>query len=129
MEGDFLGLGPDAGRIFAGRRAEMESAGVLYRALRERYGEGVEIRVLDPRNLLALGALVVREARRHGVPLRSWVGTLLGLSVNMVIVNGRVVARNRWPSPEELLERVERARGDGGHEEREPIRSYNRGSS
>lgn len=95
--------------VFAERRKEMEEVGVLYRAVRDRFGDDVDIRVVDPRNLLSLVPILWQEGRRHGVPFGETLGSLLGLSVNMVIVNGRIVARNDWPDPDELLERIEEA--------------------
>lgn len=102
IEGDFLDFGQE-GRAFAGRRREMEGAGDLYRALRRRYGDDVEVRIVDPRNLLALVPTVLRDARAHGASLAEALAQLLRLSVNSVVVNGRIVARNRWPTPEELF--------------------------
>lgn len=106
VEGDFLGTGTVRERVFSERRACMEDVGVLYRALRDRFGDEVEIRVLDPRNLLSLVPILWREGRRHGVPLVERLTNILRASVNMLIVNGRVVARGAWPSPSELVESV-----------------------
>lgn len=102
IEGDFLDFGEEGGRTFPGRRAEMEDAGVLYRSLKFCYGDRVDIRIVDPRNLLALVPIVLRDARRAGASIPETLGSLLRLSVNTVIVNGRVVARNRWPEAREL---------------------------
>ncbi|MDX1567836.1 MAG: hypothetical protein R3223_08540, partial [Longimicrobiales bacterium] len=88
VEGDFLGTGTVRERVFAERRECMEDVGVLYRALRHRFGEEVEIRILDPRNLLSLIPILWQEGRRHGVPVGETLRSLLRLSVNMVIVNG-----------------------------------------
>lgn len=121
VEGDFLDFGSvEAGdsddappsscerdRVFAERRKEMEEVGVLYRAVRDRFGEDVDIRVVDPRNLLSLIPILWQEGRRHGVPVGETLRSLLRLSVNMVIVNGRIVARNEWPDADELIELVE----------------------
>ncbi len=107
IEGDFLDFGAEPGRAFAGRRAEMESAGVLYRALNARYGDRIDVRIVDPRNLLALVPTLLRDARRHGASIPEALASLLRLSVNCVIVNGRVVARNRWPEPEKVVRALE----------------------
>jgi hypothetical protein len=55
----------------------------------------------------------VGDARRHGATLLETLGSLLRLSVNTVIVNGRVVARNRWPEPAEVFRALAGA-VDGG---------------
>ncbi|MDX1568657.1 MAG: hypothetical protein R3223_12700, partial [Longimicrobiales bacterium] len=65
-----------------------------------------EIRILDPRNLLSLIPILWQEGRRHGVPVGETLRSLLRLSVNMVIVNGGIVARNEWPDIDELLEHL-----------------------
>jgi hypothetical protein len=105
LEGDFLlqrGL-----PAFPERRRRMEEAGVLYRAVRERFGDAVEIRVVDPRNLVSLLPLLVRDFRRYRVGLREAIRVLFGFRVASVLVNGRLVSRGRWPAPEDLLRRLE----------------------
>lgn len=109
IEGDFLDFGEASERPFAGRREEMECAGDLYRAVKARYGDRVDVRIVDPRNLLSLVPTLLADARRHGASLVSALGSLLRLSVNTVVVNGRVVARNRWPEPRELFEVLDAA--------------------
>lgn len=113
IEGDFLDFGEGGERPFAGRRDEMECAGDLYRALKARYGDRVDVRIVDPRNLLGLVPTLLADARRHGASPASAVASLLRLSVNSVVVNGRVVARNRWPEPQELFTVLDDALGAG----------------
>lgn len=103
IEGDFLDFGAENEPAFPGRRDDMECAGDLYRAVKARYGERVHVRIVDPRNLLILVPIVLTDARDHGASLVEAVGSLLRLSVNTVVVNGRVLARNRWPDPVELF--------------------------
>jgi hypothetical protein len=105
LEGDFLA--PAGERCFPERRETMEAMGPLYRELRERHGEEIDLNVVDPRNLVTLFGLLVRDFRDHRPGLRDALGTLFRMSVTCVIVNGRLVARGRWPAPEE----VERAFG------------------
>ena len=76
--------------------------GPLYRDLRSRYGTELEINVVDPRNLIAVIALLVRDARAHRVGIMDALGTLLRLKVNTVVVNGRLLARGRWPEPTDV---------------------------
>ncbi len=106
LEGDFLSLARE--RCFPERRDVMEAMGPLYRGLRVRYGDAVEVHVVDPRNLGTLVALLVRDVRAHRPGLMAALGTIFRLSVTSVIVNGRLVARGRWPS----LEEVSAALGD-----------------
>lgn len=107
IEGDFLDFGGEGERPFAERRTEMECAGDLYRAVKARYGDRVDVRIVDPRNLLSLVPTLLADARRHGASLAEAFWSLLRLSVNTVIVNGRVVARNRWPEPGELFRELD----------------------
>lgn len=108
IEGDFLHFGAEEERPFQERRSAMECAGTLYRALKERYADRVEIQVVDPRNYLSLVPMVLRDAWRHRAPPADALRALLGITVEMVLVNGRIVARNRWPEPAELFEAVDR---------------------
>lgn len=113
IEGDFLvGHGT---RCFPERRAVMEAMGPLYRDLRERFGDAVEVQVVDPRNLLMLLSLLVRDFRAHRVGLAAALRTLLRLPVTGVVVNGRLLARGRWPDADEVTE----ALGDRAGAQRE----------
>lgn len=101
VEGDFLGCGT---RLeFPERRAAMEAMGPLYRALRARFGDTIDLDVVDPRNAFALGLLLLRDFRRHRVGFLDAVRTLARLPVQAVVVNGRIVARGEWPSAEHVI--------------------------
>lgn len=107
LEGDFVRCGAEP--VFAERRAAMEAMGPLYRALRSRYDDGVEINVVDPRNALALTFLLLRDFRHFRVGLREALRTLARIPVQAVVVNGRLVARGAWPSPEEVFGQLDEA--------------------
>ena len=100
LEGDFLVQRGE--RCFPERRAKMEAMGPLYRDLRSRYGSTLDINVVDPRNLMAVIALLVRDARAHHIGIWAALHTLFRLKVNTVVVNGRLLARGRWPEPDEV---------------------------
>lgn len=100
LEGDFLA--PAGERCFPERRAVMEAMGPLYRELRTRYGSALEINVVDPRNGIALLPLLLRDLVAHRVGVREALRTLFRLPVTGVVVNGRIVARGRWPEPSEV---------------------------
>jgi len=100
LKADFLI--PDRERSFPERRAIMEAMGPLYRDLRERYGDAVQVQVLDPRNFLSMLPLLVRDFRAHGVGLAEALRTLCRLPVTGVVVNGRLLASGRWPDADEL---------------------------
>ncbi len=103
IEGDFLDFSDEGERVFSDRRTDMECAGALYRALRERYGSQLQVHIVDPRNLLSLIPRLLRDAWRHGRSPREILRTLFGLGVNAVIVDGRLVSRDEWPQPEALF--------------------------
>ncbi len=94
LEGDLLQWGGE--RCFPERRRHMEGAGKLYREVRERYGDAVEIHIVDPRNLVSLLPVLFREFRRHRVPIREALATLFGFGVNAVVLNGRLVDAPEW---------------------------------
>jgi hypothetical protein len=105
VEGDFLGCA--SGPAFPERRAAMEAMGPLYRALRARYHDTIDIDVVDPRNALALGLLLLRDFRRFRVGFVDALRTLARVPVQAVIVNGRVIARGEWPDPENVIRLLE----------------------
>jgi hypothetical protein len=112
LEGDFLGCGDDA--VFAGRREIMERMGPVYRAIRDRFGDAVELQVVDPRNV-SLIFLLFRDFWVFRVGLRSALATLFGLPKQGIIVNGALVDRTEHPDPERITRVVEeRTRGGSG---------------
>jgi hypothetical protein len=103
LEGDFLQC--DGESFLPERRRVMEQMGPLYRTLRERLGDSAEIEVVDPRNI-GLFFLLLRDFWRFRVGLGAALRTLASIPVQAVVVNGRVVARGRWPEPDEVLRRA-----------------------
>ena len=101
LEGDFL-VQQGGERCFPERRSAMEAMGPLYRDLRTRYGDALEITVVDPRNLISVLALLVRDTRAHGISILSALGTLFRIKLNTVVVNGRLITRGQWPEPAEV---------------------------
>jgi hypothetical protein len=116
LEGDFLGCGDTT--VFAERRAVMERMGPVYRTIRERCGDAVEVQVVDPRNI-ALIPFLVRDFWTFRVGIRSALATLVGLPKQGVIVNGRLVDRTAHPDSERICGIVdEAARGGRVHARR-----------
>lgn len=97
LEGDFLCQHDEP--VFPERRAAMEAMGPLYRAIRSRYSDRVEIEVVDPRSLVSLGILLLRDFWRFEVGLAEAWRTVSRLPVQGVVVNGRLVARGTGPVP------------------------------
>lgn len=104
LEGDFLGCGEDA--VFRERRALMERMGPVYRAVRERFGEEVDLQIIDPRNA-GLMLMLLRDFRAFRVGFRTALGTLFRLPKQGIIVNGRLVDRSEQPDPERIAALVD----------------------
>ncbi|MBM4185114.1 MAG: hypothetical protein FJ207_13010 [Gemmatimonadetes bacterium] len=101
LEGDFLGCAGE--RVFPERRAGMEAMGPLYRALHARYGDTIDLEVIDPRNAIALGLLLLRDFRRFRVGFGEAWRTLTRLPVQALVLDGRLVARGAWPAADEVI--------------------------
>jgi hypothetical protein len=104
LEGDFLAGAEE--RCFAERRSIMEAMGPLYLELREAYGDAIEVNVVDPRNMISILPLLVRDFRFHGVSVRDALRTAVRFPVTGVVLNGRVVARGAWPRFSELKDLI-----------------------
>lgn len=106
LEGDVLGAGGD--RVFAERRAIMEAMGPLYRRLKTRFGDELDLLVVDPRNQISLIPRLARDFWRYGVGWGEALRTLRDLSTSTIVVNGRLFARGGWPSAEAVVVHIER---------------------
>jgi len=127
LQGDLLLQ--DGDHVFARRREIMEEMGPLYRTIRAELGDQVELRVVDPRNFPALLVILLRDARRHRLGWRDLIRTLSGLTVQTVVVNGRIFSRGTWPDPGTFCREValltSASRGTAGQRARRPIRERN----
>ena len=92
---------------YAPVRSVMNRVGELYLALRQEYGDKVQIDVVDPRNQLYLIPTLIRDYRRYRPALGAFLKTLfLGISPLSVIVNGRAMHMGKLPSPNVLVKEV-----------------------
>ncbi len=91
----------------------MDAMAPLYRALRERSGDAIELQVVDPRNLLSMIFLLTRDFWAFRVGLREALRTLGRLPIQGVVVNGRLVARGEWPDPADVLRVMDAETGEG----------------
>lgn len=116
IEGQFLqaAQGSRRERRFPEQRRNVEGAGQLYRALTERYGDEIEVRVVDPRNLVNLVPTLLRDAWRHGAGPAAAIRSLFSISVQSVVVNGRLVARGEWPPVSVVCRALEGASESSG---------------
>ena len=104
--GDFLTR--EGEPAFRERRACMEAMAPLSRALRERFGEAIELQVLDPRNP-ALIFLLLRDFWAFRVGLGEALKTIGRLPIQAVVVNGQLISRGEWPDPLDVVEVLEEA--------------------
>jgi hypothetical protein len=86
----------------------MEAMAPLSRALRERFGDEIELQVLDPRNAFLM-FLLLRDCWSFRVGILEAMKTIGRLPVQAVVVNGRLIARGEWPDPSEVIRMLEEA--------------------
>lgn len=92
---------------FAPQRSDMESMGVVYRALRGCLPADVEMTVVDPRNVVWLVPRLLREGRARGLRGRAlWREVRRGTSTTAVVVDGLAVAWGQLPGCDEVVGRV-----------------------
>jgi len=104
LEGDVV-VCPE-GRVFAERRAVMERMGAVYQAIKSRFGEAVEIDVVDPRNA-GLFFILLGDFRAFRVGFRDALATLFRIPKQAVIVNGRIADLTEFPDPRRIGDVVE----------------------
>ena len=106
LEGDFLAR--EGEPVFRERRACMEAMAPLSRTLRERFGDAIELQVVDPRNPVLL-FLLLRDFWAFRVGLVEALKTIGGLPIQAVVLNGQLLSRGEWPDPLEVVEILEEA--------------------
>ena len=107
VEGHFLVK--DGQPAFGERRACMDAMGPIYRTLKNRFGDAIELQVVDPRNMLTVIFLLLRDFWAFKVGLGEALTTIGRLPVQAVLINGRLVARGEWPDSLKLIEILEDA--------------------
>lgn len=106
IDGDAIRWDVDGGHVFAERRRAMERAGEIYRATRDRFGATMRISVVDPRDALVLGALVLRDQVRNGIGLRDALRTLRRIGPTAIILDGVLLATAPLPSAATVARRI-----------------------
>ena len=85
-------------------RQVMNETGALYRALKERFADQIDLDVVDPRNAPYLIPALVADYRRYSPSLRAFLKTLfLGITPASIIINGVARYKNDLPSVETLI--------------------------
>jgi len=86
----------------------MEAMAPLSRTLRERFGDAIELEVVDPRNTF-LVFLLLRDFWAFRVGFVEALKTIGRLPIQAVVVNGRLISRGEWPDPLEVVQILEEA--------------------
>ena len=86
----------------------MEAMAPLSRTLRERFGDAIELQVVDPRNAFLI-FLLLRDFWAFRVGLVEALKTIGGLPVQAVVVNGKLLSRGEGPDPLEVVQILEEA--------------------
>ena len=85
-------------------RQVMNETGALYRALRERFSDQIDLDVVDPRNAPYLIPTLVTDYLRYRPSLGTFLKTLfLGITPASIIINGVARYKNDLPSAETLV--------------------------
>jgi hypothetical protein len=86
----------------------MEAMAPLSLTLRERFGDAIELQVVDPRNTFLI-FLLLRDFWAFRVGFFEALKTTARIPILAVIVNGRLVSRGEWPDPLEVVQILEDA--------------------
>ncbi|MDQ3732909.1 MAG: hypothetical protein M3400_02740 [Actinomycetota bacterium] len=103
------GLGDELGNEedFAPQRCDMESMGVVYRALRSALSSDVEMTVVDPRNTVWLVPWLLRRGWARGLRGKMLLREVRrGTSTTAVVVDGRTVAWGQLPGTAQVVDLV-----------------------
>ncbi len=103
------GLGDELGNEedFAPQRCDMESMGVVYRALRGALSSDVEMTVVDPRNTVWLVPWLLRRGWARGLRGKMLLREVRrGTSTTAVVVDGRTVAWGQLPGTAQVVDLV-----------------------
>ena len=103
IEGD-AALWGEHGCVFPERREKMDRIGEIYRAVREAFGQEVEITIIDPRNLISFLPLVIRDAVRNRVPVGSALRAISSTSVSTGVFDGELLFSRSIPHPAEVVD-------------------------
>lgn len=95
-------------------RADMERMGAVYRALKEHFGEGVRVQVVDPRNIAWLLPTLVKRGYEQAGAWGAARALSQGFAHRAVILDGEVLFQGAIPEPEEAVAAVAEGLGRRG---------------
>jgi hypothetical protein len=95
------------GQLFAERRKIMMDMGELYRQLKALYGEQVKLEIIDPRNVFAFFAILLREAMRQRIGWKGFYRSFTkGFNTIAVLVNGELLTYGKVPDFDTVSDKV-----------------------
>lgn len=89
--------------IFAERLERFNRLAEINQAVRAAFDHGVEVTVIDPRNIISFIPLVIRDAIRHRVPVIEALRALFATSVMTGVFNGQLLFSGEIPPAAEVL--------------------------
>jgi hypothetical protein len=96
----------DGSCYFDERLDRITRVGAIHRAVQEKFGDQIEVTVLDPRNIVSFLPLVIRDAIRYRVPVTTALRAMIGTSVSTAVFDGQILYRAQPPSPAEVVDRI-----------------------
>jgi hypothetical protein len=94
--------------LFIESRQIMNQMGEIYRHLANKFGDSIELEIIDPRNSISFFALLLREKRVRKISWRSFIHTVLyGQSKQSIIINGQLFSKGVLPSIQDIEARIE----------------------
>jgi hypothetical protein len=94
--------------LFIESRKIMIHMGEIYRYLAHKFGDSIELEIIDPRNSISFFALLLREKRVRKLGWDSFIHTALnGQSKQSIIINGQLFSKGELPSLQDIVARIE----------------------
>lgn len=115
LGGDFTRFrSPEKGveYIFAERRKTMQEMGAVYMAIKERFGEAVEVMTMDPRNGFPLFWHLGRDVLEFRPPFMKALRVITAsFAFPAIVANGRLITSGELEDPDTIVEKIEEAWG------------------
>lgn len=93
--------------IFAERRKTMQEMGAIYMAIKERFGETVEVLTMDPRNGFPLFWHLGKDVFSYRPPLKKALRVLtVSFVFPAVVANGRLIVSGELGDPDSIVELI-----------------------
>jgi hypothetical protein len=95
----------------------MLQMGELYRHLKKRYGDQIELEVIDPRNQISYTSILIREVLRNHLGWKTFYQSMTkGLNTMAVLVNGQLISYGEIPDSDTVCFKIEECLNQTGKE-------------